>query len=48
MRSRPEGHAAARIGIVRAAEPGRVTARTAVGSRRVLDMLIGEQLSRIC
>jgi hypothetical protein len=25
-----------------------LVARTAVGSRRVLDMLIGEQLPRIC
>jgi hydrogenase expression/formation protein HypE len=48
MRSRPEGRSAARVGTVREAEPGQVVARTAVGSRRVLDMLIGEQLPRIC
>jgi hydrogenase expression/formation protein HypE len=48
MRSRPEGRAATRIGTVGAADPGRVVVRTAVGSRRVLDMLIGEQLPRIC
>jgi hydrogenase expression/formation protein HypE len=39
---------AVRIGTVHAAEPGRVVVRTAVGSRRVLDVLVGEQLPRIC
>jgi hydrogenase expression/formation protein HypE len=48
MRARPEGRDATRIGTVRAADPGRVVVRTAVGSRRVLDMLVGEQLPRIC
>lgn len=48
MRSRPEGHAAVRIGTVQVGDPGRVVVRTAVGSRRVLDMLVGEQLPRIC
>lgn len=53
MRTRPEGRAAVRIGTVeqgsgRQADPGRVVVRTAVGSRRVLDMLVGEQLPRIC
>jgi hydrogenase expression/formation protein HypE len=48
MRSRPEGRDSVRIGTVREADPGRVVARTAVGSRRILDMLIGEQLPRIC
>jgi hydrogenase expression/formation protein HypE len=28
--------------------PGRVVVRTMVGARRVLDMLVGEQLPRIC
>ncbi|MDY7089655.1 MAG: hydrogenase expression/formation protein HypE [Actinomycetota bacterium] len=46
MRSCPEGTGATRIGVV--TEPGPVTVRTAVGSRRVLDMLLGEQLPRIC
>jgi hydrogenase expression/formation protein HypE len=46
MRSQPEGAAAVRIGTVTAAGP--VLVRTAVGSRRVLDMLLGEQLPRIC
>ncbi|HEU4421348.1 MAG TPA: hydrogenase expression/formation protein HypE [Pilimelia sp.] len=48
MRSRPEGHGAVRIGTVHAADAGRVVVRTAVGSRRVLDKLVGEQLPRIC
>ncbi|BCJ49309.1 hypothetical protein Asp14428_07840 [Actinoplanes sp. NBRC 14428] len=48
MRARPEGRDAVRIGTVRDREPGTVWLRTAVGSRRVLDMLVGEQLPRIC
>jgi hydrogenase expression/formation protein HypE len=48
MRARPEGRAAVRIGTVHQDEPGRIVVRTAVGSRRVLDMLVGEQLPRIC
>ncbi|GIF13938.1 hydrogenase expression/formation protein HypE [Actinoplanes teichomyceticus] len=46
MRSRPEGAAAVRIGVV--TDSGPVLVRTTVGSRRVLDMLLGEQLPRIC
>ncbi|MFG1609712.1 hydrogenase expression/formation protein HypE [Actinoplanes sp. NPDC049265] len=48
MRARPEGRGAVRVGAVTEAEPGRVWVRTSVGSRRVLDMLAGEQLPRIC
>ncbi|WP_166348620.1 hydrogenase expression/formation protein HypE [Phytoactinopolyspora limicola] len=48
MRARPEGAAAVRIGEVVAEHPGRVTARTLVGARRIVDMLVGEQLPRIC
>jgi hydrogenase expression/formation protein HypE len=48
MRARPEGTDAVRIGTVVDGVPGRVTVRTALGSRRVLDMLVGEQLPRIC
>ncbi len=47
MQARPEGREAVRIGTV-VGEPGRVTVRTAMGSHRILDMLIGEQLPRIC
>jgi hydrogenase expression/formation protein HypE len=48
MRSVPEGSAAVRIGEAVADHPGRVTARTLVGAQRIVDMLIGEQLPRIC
>ncbi|MFI7542462.1 hydrogenase expression/formation protein HypE [Actinoplanes sp. NPDC049599] len=48
MRSRPEGREAVRIGTATGVDPGRVVIRTGVGSRRVLDMLVGEQLPRIC
>ena len=48
MRARPEGRDAVRIGTVGSVGKGRVTVRTAVGSRRVLDSLVGEQLPRIC
>lgn len=48
MRRRPEGAAARAIGRVTDGPAGRVTVRTLVGSSRVLDMLVGEQLPRIC
>jgi hydrogenase expression/formation protein HypE len=48
MRARPEGAEAARIGEVVADHPGMVTIRTIVGSERIVDMLVGEQLPRIC
>jgi hydrogenase expression/formation protein HypE len=48
MRAHPLGEAAAVIGSVRAGEPGRVIMRTIFGGRRVVDMLVGEQLPRIC
>jgi len=48
MRAHPIGRRAAAIGRVAAGEPGRVTMRTAFGGARVVDMLIGEQLPRIC
>jgi hydrogenase expression/formation protein HypE len=48
MRARPEGAEAAIIGRVVAEHPGMVTIRTIVGSERIVDMLIGEQLPRIC
>jgi hydrogenase expression/formation protein HypE len=46
MRSTPEGIGAVQIGVVH--DNGPVLVRTTVGSRRVLDMLLGEQLPRIC
>ncbi|MBO4269568.1 hydrogenase expression/formation protein HypE [Microbispora triticiradicis] len=48
MRATPEGAAACRIGEIGTGHPGRVTMRTIVGATRVVDMLIGEQLPRIC
>jgi hydrogenase expression/formation protein HypE len=48
MRADPAGREARVIGTVTGGPAGRVTARTLVGSRRVVDMLVGEQLPRIC
>lgn len=48
MRTRPEADEAVHIGTVVAEHPGRVTARTLLGARRTVDMLVGEQLPRIC
>jgi hydrogenase expression/formation protein HypE len=48
MRAEPEGAEAAIIGWVVAEHPGMVTIRTLVGSERIVDMLVGEQLPRIC
>ncbi|MBW1896993.1 MAG: hydrogenase expression/formation protein HypE, partial [Deltaproteobacteria bacterium] len=44
----PYGREAAVIGQVVAENPGRVFMRTGVGGTRILDMLAGEQLPRIC
>jgi hydrogenase expression/formation protein HypE len=48
MRAHPAGHAAARIGTVRAAGPGTVCVTGRLGTERILDLLSGEQLPRIC
>jgi hydrogenase expression/formation protein HypE len=48
MRARPEGRGAVAIGRAGAGQPGRVTMRTAFGGARIVDMLVGEQLPRIC
>ena len=48
MRAHPLGHEAALIGRVVAEHPTRVVLRTSLGTRRLLDMLAGEQLPRIC
>ena len=48
LRAHPLGCDAVAIGAVLEGEPGRVTMRTAVGGRRIVDMLLGEQLPRIC
>jgi hydrogenase expression/formation protein HypE len=48
LRAHPLGERAAIVGRVRSGEPGRVTMRTIFGGRRIVDMLVGEQLPRIC
>jgi hydrogenase expression/formation protein HypE len=48
LRSHPLGNSAARIGTVAEAHPGLVVLRTAIGGTRVVDMLPGDQLPRIC
>ena len=48
LRGRPEGARAARIGTLGREHPGRVALRTAYGTRRVVDMPVGELLPRIC
>ncbi|MFD9905766.1 hydrogenase expression/formation protein HypE [Streptomyces sp. NPDC059063] len=48
LRGHPEGAAAVRIGRVTEGPAGRVTLRTLVGARRVVDMPLGELLPRIC
>ena len=48
MRAHPFGEGAAVIGRVSRGEAGRVTMRTVFGGRRIVDMLVGEQLPRIC
>ncbi|MBS1251875.1 MAG: Carbamoyl dehydratase HypE [Anaerolineales bacterium] len=48
MREHPLGEEAAIIGEVVADHPGRVFLRSRIGGRRVVDMLSGEQLPRIC
>jgi len=44
----PSGEHAARIGTVRNDVDGKVVLRTATGGRRIMDMLAGEMLPRIC
>jgi hydrogenase expression/formation protein HypE len=48
MRIHPLGARAGIIGRVNAGEAGRVTMQTVFGGRRIVDMLVGEQLPRIC
>ena len=51
MRKHEHGSATAVIGVIGAADPGRkgmVLLRTAIGGTRIIDMLAGEQLPRIC
>ena len=48
MRSHPAGREAARIGDVRASPEATVVMATVFGGERIVDMLVGEQLPRIC
>ena len=49
MQKHPLGQQACVIGeVLSKSEPGRVTLNTAIGGRRSIDMLTGEQLPRIC
>jgi len=48
LASHPLGRDACAIGRVSEGEAGRVTMRTLLGGRRIVDMMVGEQLPRIC
>jgi hydrogenase expression/formation protein HypE len=48
MKAHPLGAKATIIGEVTEAHPGIVIMKTRVGGTRVVDMLSGEQLPRIC
>ncbi len=48
MRTDPAGKDSAIIGEVAEGSPGRVVLNTGFGGHRIIDMLVGEQLPRIC
>ncbi len=48
LRSHPLGQGASLVGSVSAEPPGLVTMRSSIGASRIVDMLTGEQLPRIC
>ena len=48
LRAHPHGSAAARVGEIHAEPPGLVVLRTAMGGTRIVDMLVGDPLPRIC
>jgi hydrogenase expression/formation protein HypE len=48
MRKHPLGKEASLIGRITDHRPGRVVMETVFGGRRIVDMLVGEQLPRIC
>ena len=48
LKSHPLGEGAAKIGTVTEHRAGRVVMQTCFGGRRIVDMLVGEQLPRIC
>ena len=48
MRGHALGGEAASLGLVREGRPGRVLLKTALGTHRILDRHVGEQMPRIC
>jgi hydrogenase expression/formation protein HypE len=48
LREHPLGRDAARIGDIRAEPPGLVVLLTSFGGTRIVDMLVGDPLPRIC
>ncbi|WP_029356655.1 hydrogenase expression/formation protein HypE [Bosea sp. 117] len=48
LRGHPLGQGATAIGIVTDGRPGRVVMETRFGGERIVDMLVGDQLPRIC
>ena len=48
LRRNPDGQQAAIIGRVTTEMPGRVILKSKVGGKRVVDMLVGDMLPRIC
>jgi hydrogenase expression/formation protein HypE len=48
LRNGPGGDFAAHIGTVKSDSPGMVTMKSRIGTTRIVDMLSGEQLPRIC
>jgi hydrogenase expression/formation protein HypE len=48
LRAYPQSRGATRIGSVKAGDAGLVTLKSRIGARRILDLLSGEQLPRIC
>jgi hydrogenase expression/formation protein HypE len=48
MRRHPLGAEATVVGEVTGSHPGMVVARTGIGGTRIVDLLVGEQLPRIC
>lgn len=48
LRDHPLGRRSAAIGLVTETRPGRVVMETRFGGERIVDMLVGDQLPRIC
>lgn len=48
LKSHPYGQNAAVIGEVTEGPPGKVVLKTAIGGQRIIDLLVGEMLPRIC